>query len=355
LRLTGGGLRHKPIATASPLRYNRGVDGLTVAAVLVWSFKAGASADAPPLVAGDRVYYAAADKNVYALRLDDGEKLWSRRFKAPLPASPVLEGDLIYQYVPYPEGRVYGLRPADGKKVWRAAAGPGVVYPAAGAGVVAVGEAAAAVFYDGLSGEEVGRVRLEEDVVGAAYGGGGLFLIWSGAGLVAAVRPSDDAPIWRERVASSGVYAAATSARVNVAAASGTFASYDFRTGEEIWRRELGEPLAGAPITVDDTLFVPGRRTLFACGAADGEVLWAAKPGGNLVGIAAYGRRALVACEDGRVLAATSEGTEELLRLEGYAATGPAVAGDLLLITDGKKRLSCFRLEQRPALSGGKK
>jgi hypothetical protein len=337
------------------LRYNRGVDALTVAAVLVWTFKAGASADAPPLVAGDRVYYAAADKRVYALRLDDGGKLWSRRFKAPLPASPLVEGELIYQYVPYPEGRIYALRAGDGKKVWRAGAGRGVVYPAAGAGVVAVGEAAAAVFYDALAGEEVGRVRLEEDVVGAAYGGGGVFLIWSGAGLVAAVRPAEELPIWRARVAASGVYAAVTSGRVNVAAASGTFASYDLRTGEEIWRRELGEPLAGAPVKAGDALFVPGRRTLFACGEADGEVRWTAEPGGNVVGIAAYGRRALVACEDGRILAVTSEGTEELLRLEGYAAMPPAVAADLLLITDGKKRLSCFRLEQRPALSGGKK
>jgi len=337
------------------LRYNRAVDAVTVTAVLVWSFKAGAPADVPPLVAGDSVYYAAADKKVYALRLDDGEKLWSRRFKAPLPASPVLEGDLIYQYVPYPEGRVYALRPADGKKVWRAAAGPGVVYPAVGAGVVAVGEAAAAVFYDGLSGEEVGRVRLEEDVVGAAYGGGGLFVIWSGAGLIAAVRPSEDVPIWQAKAASSGVYAAVDSERVNVAAAAGTFASYDLRTGEMIWRRELGEPLAGAPVSIGDTLFVAGRRTVFACGAAEGEVLWAAEPGGNVVGIAAYGRRAVVACEDGRVLAATSEGTEELLRLEGYAATPPAVAADLLLITDGKKRLSCFKLGPGPALSGGKK
>ncbi len=331
------------------------MDALTVAAVLVWSFKAGAPADAPPLVAGDRVYYAAADKRVYALRLDDGEKLWSRRFKAPLPAAPVVEGGLIYQYVPYPEGRVYALRPADGKKVWRAAAGPGVVYPAAGAGVVAVGEEAAAVFYDGLSGEEVGRVRLEEDVVGAAYGGGGLFLIWSGAGLIAAVRPSEDLPIWEAKVASSGLYAAVTAERVNVAAASGTFTSYDLRTGEEIWRRELGEALAGAPVAVDDTLFVPGRRTLFACGAADGEPLWAVEPGGNVVGIAAYGLRAVVACEDGRVWVAAPEGTEELLRLERYAAMPPTVAADLLLISDGRKRLNCFKLGQGPALSGGKK
>jgi len=314
-------------------------------AVLVWSFKAGAPADAPPLVAEGRVFYAVADKKIYVVRLDDGKELWSRRFRAPLPVTPVLEDELVYQYVPYPEGYLYALRVADGKVAWRARAGPGVVCPAAGDGVVAVGRGDDAVFYDSLSGEEVARVKFDEAVVGAAYGGGGAFLVWTGGGRVAACRPGEAEPVWRTRVAASGVFGAVASGRAYLAAASGDVACYDVSTGEEVWRDELNEPLAGAPVVAGDALFVAGRRSVFACSASGGEVLWTFNPGGNVVGVAAAGGRAVVACEDGRLFAASAQGSEELLRLDGYAAAAPAVAAGFLLAADGENRLHCFKFE----------
>jgi outer membrane protein assembly factor BamB len=116
-------------------------------------------------------------------------------------------------------------------------------------------------------------------------------------------------------------------------------------TGDEYWRTEFGEPLVNAPIAGDDVLLAAGRRTVFACDATTGEIRWTFEPGGNVVGAAVHGGRAVVACEDGRVYVATAEGAEELFKLEGYAATAPAVAGDLVLAVDGGKRLSCFKLE----------
>lgn len=326
------------------MRYNRGVEIVAQLAVLVWSFKGGAPADAPPLVAEGCVYYAVADKRLHVLRLDDGEELWSRRFKAPLPVTPVLDGEIVYQYVPHPEGRLYALRVTDGKVAWRARAGPGVVTAAAGAGVVAVGRGDAALFYDRLSGDEVARIEFGEVVVGAAYGGEGRFLVWTGGGYVAACRPPETEPLWRTGVEAGGVNGVAAGGRAYVAAA-GDLACYDMVTGEEVWRTGLGEPLARAPVVAGDVLFVAGRRSAFACGAGDGDVLWEFKPGGNVVGVAAHRGRAVVACEDGRFFAASADGSEELLRLEGYSATAPAVSADLLLVGDGEKHLRCFKLE----------
>jgi outer membrane protein assembly factor BamB len=329
----------------TPLRYNRDVELLITTAVLMWSFKAGAPADAPPLVAEGRVYYAAADKKLYALRLDDGEELWSRRFKAPLPEAPVFAGEYVYLYVPHPEGRLYALKAANGKNVWRERAGPGVVKAAVGERTVAVGREDAVVFYDRLSGEEEGKVLFDESVVGAAYAGDGTFLVWTGGGYVAACRPREAEPIWCTRAAVGGVRVVAASGRAYVAAASGELAAYDMLTGDEYWRTEFGEPLTGASIAGDDGLLAAGRLTAFMCDATTGEILWIFEPGGNVVGAAVHGGRAVVACEDGRVYVATAEGAEELFKLEGYAATAPAVAGDLVLAVDGEKRLSCFRLE----------
>lgn len=330
---------------AGPLRYNRGVELLTTTAVLLWSFKAGAPADAPPLVAEGRVYYAAADKKLYALRLEDGDELWSRRFKAPLPEAPAFAGEYVYLCVPHPEGRLYALRAADGKNVWREDAGPGVVKAAVGERVVAVGRGPAVVFYDLLSGADAGSVLFDENVVGAAYAGDGVFLVWTGGGHLAACRPGEGKPAWSTSVAMGGIYVALAGGRAYAAAASGEVAAYDPRTGDEYWRTEFGEPVAGAPVASGDVVFVPGRRTAFACDASSGEVLWTFEPGGNVVGAAAHEGRAVVACEDGRVYAATADGAEELFKLEGYAATAPAVAGDLVLAVDGEKRLSCFKLE----------
>jgi outer membrane protein assembly factor BamB len=325
------------------LRYNPSVETLTIAVALVWSFKAGAPADAPPLLNGDYVYYAASDKKLYALRLEDGAELWSRRFKAPLAETPVAGGDAVYVCVPYPEGRLYALRAADGKNVWREPAGPGVVKAAVGGRVVAVGRGPSVVFYDLASGSEEGKVLFDEDVVGAAYVGDGTFLVWTGGGLVAACRAGEAKPLWEKKAAASGVYVTAAGGRAYVAAALGELVSYDQLTGEENWRIDLGGPLTGAPLVNGDALFVAGRRALFACDVRKGEVLWAFEPGGNVVGAAPYGSFAVVACEDGRVYAATEGRGAELFRLSGYAATAPAIAGDFLLLVDDEKRLTCFK------------
>ncbi len=327
------------------MRYNPRVETLTVAVALVWSFKAGAPADAPPLVDGDRVYYAASDKKLYALRLGDGAEMWSRRFKAPLAEPPVAGGDAIYLCVPYPEGRLYALRAADGKNLWREEAGPGVVKAAAGERAVAVGSGPAVIFYDLASGSEEGKVLLDEDVVGVAYAGDGAFVAWTGGGLVAACRAGETKPLWKNRAAVSGIYVTAAGDRAYVAAALGELAAYDLLTGEENWRVDLGGPLTGAPVVDGDALFVAGRRAIFACDAGGGEVLWTFEPGGNVVGVARYGPYAVAACEDGRIYAAAEGKGVGLFKLPAYAATAPAVAGDFLLLVDGEKRLSCFKFD----------
>jgi outer membrane protein assembly factor BamB len=319
-----------------------------LALVLVWSFKAGASADAPPLVADGQVFYAASDKKLYALSAADGEELWSRRFKAPLPVSPVFGDGYVYLYVPHPEGRIYALRPSDGKVMWKSPAGPGVVSAAAGGGVVAVGLGRAAVFYDRLTGDERGRVLLEDDVVGASYAGGESFVVWTGGGRLARCHPSDAEPAWEVEAATGGVSAVAAGGRVYAGAAAGAIVCYDAETGDEMWRRGTDEPLTDSPLSMTDgVLLVAGRRKIFAFSAADGESRWTSEPGGNVVGAAPYDGGAVAACEDGRVVFARAGGGEPaaLVTLDAYAATGPSIAEGRVYVADGKKSLQCYKIE----------
>ncbi|UCH78578.1 MAG: PQQ-binding-like beta-propeller repeat protein [Candidatus Coatesbacteria bacterium] len=319
---------------------------LIVTAALVWAFRAGAPADAPPLLTPGYVYYAAADKKLYALRAEDGEEFWSRRFKAPLAVAPVAEGNSIFQYVPYPEGKLYALRAGSGEIIWRAAAGPGVVTPAVGEGVVAAGRREEAAFWEAATGRELGAVPFEETVVGLAYAGDGVFVAWTGGGYVAACRPGEAAAVWTARPVVGGVFVTTAGDRLYVVAAAGTVAAYGLAAGEEIWRAELGEPVAGAGVWVGGELVVPGRRTVAAFEATAGGERWRWAPGGNVRGLAAApGGVAIVACEDGRVYAGGgSTGWKEIAQLEEFAASGPAVSGDFLFVTDGKNRVRCYRL-----------
>jgi outer membrane protein assembly factor BamB len=320
------------------------MEWITLTTTLLWAFRAGAPADVPPLLTPGYVYYAAADKKLYALRAEDGEEFWSRRFKAPLTVAPVAEGNSIFQYVSYPEGKLYALRAGSGEVIWRVAAGPGVVTPAVGESVVAAGRGEEAAFWEAATGKELGAVPFEENVAGVAYVGDGVFVAWTGGGRVAACRPGAAAAEWTARPVVGGVFVKAVAERLYVVAAAGTVVAYDLPSGEERWRAEMGEPVAGAGVWAEGALVVPGRRTVAAFEAGGGE-RWRWAPGGNVVGLAASPEGVIVACEDGRVYAGDGPADwEEIVRVEAYAASGPAIAGDLLFLTDGKNYLRCYRL-----------
>ncbi len=204
------------------------MEAAVLAATLLWSFHAGAPADAPPLVVGDRAYYASADKKLYALALADGRKLWARRFKSPLAGPPAANESYVYQYVPFPEAKLYALRADDGHKVWRAAAGPGIVAPAASADYVAVGLGDAVAFYDAATGALKRAHDLGAPVAGAAVApgaGDGFFVAWTSSGDVALSSPAEDVPRWKRNVVSAGVYVAPAGDRVYAAGADGTAAA----------------------------------------------------------------------------------------------------------------------------------
>jgi outer membrane protein assembly factor BamB len=131
-----------------------------------------------------------------------------------------------------------------------------------------------------------------------------------------------------------------------VASFAGAVACRDLETGNEVWRRDTGEPLADPALSLSgDALLVAGRRSVWALSAADGEPRWSLEPGGNVVGATPHREGAFVACEDGRVLFASAAGAAVVATLDGYAAGAPLAARDSLLITDGKKSLHCYNIE----------
>jgi len=320
---------------------------IAVTASFLWAFKAGAPADAPPAPTDEVVYYATADKALYTLSPADGKKLWRKSFKAPLPSAPVVAGDVIFQFVPFPEGRVYALGARDGRKRWRAPAGPGLTGLAPCGEAVAVGKESDIVFYDAAAGRELRRVEMESRVAAVAPAAPGRVVAVTASGDVALCAAASAVPVWVTRVGVGAAYAAADADAVYVATAAGVVAALAPADGAEVWRRELGEAATAAPVPAGAALVVAGRRTVFALDAASGEVRWTFAPGGNVVGAAPWGEGAVAACEDGRVFYGSASGPAgEIATLAAFAAAAPAVRGDLLYLADGAKRLNCYQLRR---------
>lgn len=318
-----------------------------VAAALLWSFKAGAPADAPPVVNEGRVFYAAADKKLYALNAEDGRCLWSRRFKAPLATPPVVTGDVVIQFVPFPEDRIYALAVEDGKKLWTAKAGPGIISVASADGIIAAGYRHSLTFYDEKTGLTVGGVNLGGRVEGIVYAGKGAFVGATAAGVLSLARVGSPRALWVKDLGAGVSALAAGGDKVYAVLSPGVLDAWSLGDGREIWRRPLEGPGWVGLSLNERGLVVTGTRRVLLCDAETGEVLWTFGAGRNVVGCANYGEGYIVAFEDGEVAFTKGGNVSRVCVVNKRVVTRPVVAGDLLFLADGEGRLACYRLNCR--------
>ena len=91
-----------------------------------------------PAITEDMVIFGSRDDFVYALRRDDGQRLWTFQTLGEVDSSPVVCGDKVI--VGSGDGRLYMLRLADGKEVWSYELGrPIASSPAVAQGAVVIG------------------------------------------------------------------------------------------------------------------------------------------------------------------------------------------------------------------------
>ena len=84
---------------------------------LVWKFKTGGRVTSSPVVAGGRVFIGSGDGQVYALRLDNGEKVWSFKTGDEVEAPPCVIGEEVV--VGSSDGQLYSLDASTGKPRWK--------------------------------------------------------------------------------------------------------------------------------------------------------------------------------------------------------------------------------------------
>jgi outer membrane protein assembly factor BamB len=333
-----------------PDHFRKGGERVEVA----WRFRLpskGAIASSP-LVAGDRVYVAAAHHHpftphgaVYCLDRATGKPIWSfsnDQEMKPVFSSPVLADGRLYVGEGFHQDsacRVYCLDAASGKKLWDCeTASHTESTPAVVDGRVFIGAGDDGVYcLDALKGTKLWsfpgfHVDAPPRVVaGRVYAGCGIGDEYKKTALLCldakdgrpVWRMDTQLPVWGRPVVSGGfVYAGAGNGRVNEAAdqPAGEVLCLRERDGEVVWRKALADGVLASPVADRRHLYFGCRDGhVHALRRRDGAQAWrldlgspvvstpavegsGEAPAGRLYAVASEGRLACVDSRTGRAV-----------------------------------------------------
>jgi outer membrane protein assembly factor BamB len=310
---TGGAVRSTPAVTATRLYVGSG-DGVLYAidrkaGRVVWRFRAGGPVDASPAVAGGLVIAATSGGRIFAVDQATGRLRWSVTTGAGLPyhvfpagkwdvwaSSPVVVGSTVV--IGAPDGGVYALDLASGRRRWRAPTGGRVrATPAVDGSLVIVGSWDGRVYGldlatgarrwvhrtvgDTLDSKKFGYDR--RSVQSSAAIAGGMVFVGSRDGAIYGLDEATGERRWRVSHQGSWVIAspAVDGERVYVGSSDGHFAqALDPASGRELWHLATGANVLASPLRVGELLMLATYRTdaswgdLLAVDAASGAVRW---------------------------------------------------------------------------------
>ncbi|MFO0944095.1 MAG: PQQ-binding-like beta-propeller repeat protein [Pirellulales bacterium] len=84
---------------------------------VLWEYEIkGLGFDAGPIIAEGTVFAADADGNVIALKLNNGEALWKKKFDASFLASPAFDAGAVY--IGDTDGKLHALDATNGNEKW---------------------------------------------------------------------------------------------------------------------------------------------------------------------------------------------------------------------------------------------
>ncbi len=321
--------------------------GTAIAATptLKWSFHTKGRVIASPAVAGDTVYAASTDGNLYALDLATGAQKWSFHSHGRIASSPAVAGGQVF-FESY-DGNFYALDAAAGTLKWKKAI-PGERRFAAPHihGYLPAGETMPDPFDFYLSSPVVWK--------GQVYFG-------SGNGNVYALDAATGAQKWAFKTGDV-VHAspAIADGTLYVGSWDSWFYALDAATGAEKWRFKTGEDhdiynqvgLQSSPAVSGGVVYFGCRDSnLYAVDAKTGKQLWATNNKGSWV-------IASPAVRDGKVYGATAD-TGQFLVLDAKTGaklfsvdfkhwpmfSSPALAGNFAYIGSHSGKLFAIDLK----------
>lgn len=318
---------------------------------LLWKYESKESAfEATPVVSKGIVYVGDADGTIHAIRLGDGEKVWTRLFEETgfVSGGAVLDG---YFYVGDYDGVIYALSIKDGEPRWKfeteseTYAGPilfedqllvttegGTLFsidlstgqenwrftieaPLRCAATISAGHTLLAGCdgklhaIDLKTGKETGAVDIGGQTGNTAAIAGDYAYFGNEGGVFTAVKtkdPTDMQVAWtyRDPRRGQGIRTVAAVGDALVVYGSNGKAIYGLNPadGQPIWEQPVRSRVESSPVIADNrVLAATTRGRLLLLNAADGETLWEYDAGGSFISSPAV--------IDGRIVIGNTDGT----------------------------------------------
>jgi outer membrane protein assembly factor BamB len=237
----------------------------------LWEKNVGSPVRTSPTAAAERVFVVSKEGQVYCLSGSDGAELWTFRGMAERAsllsnASPAVEGDIVV--VPYPSGDLVALRVADGQAVWSESlartrtassmtAMSDTARPVIDNGTVfAVGHAGRMVATAQKSGERLWSLTVPS-IQAPWVAGETVFVVDTGGQLMAITR-RDGKIQWTVKLAGASTWSGPVLAgsRLWLTSSKGDLVSADAATGKVLATQDLGAPIYIAPVVAGGRMFV---------------------------------------------------------------------------------------------------
>lgn len=279
----------------------------------VWEFFAEQLIEFPPVVEDGRLFVINKTGELFAIRISDGKKLWSRNlgndvtgpayhdgtvylaqldgtlaaidadeqklrweFRSPskLESSPLPAGEHVY--LGSDGGYLYALRSSDGKLAWKAKPGQDIkASPSLSDGTVYVGD-----YEGGVHALEAasGRVRWSADTTQLPPGGSGGFYSSPSIAFGRVYEARDDGTVYAFDAESGRldwhfqtdkpIYGSPAVAQIDGLGPTVFIGSYDHRlyaldaeSGAKRWSFDVGGQIPGTPTVVGDTVYTSSFET----------------------------------------------------------------------------------------------
>ncbi len=314
----------------------------------VWTARTGRRFTGPAEVEDNTLYVGSIDRKVYAVNLANGDVRWSARLPGMIVGGVLVSGDTVFAASARPEGKIYALRRANGKQIWRISTNPiGAPLALVDGRLVAQTQRGEVLGLDPRRGKVLWRRRVGVSRTAAApTGDGGILVATTDSlyridlkdGVVTHRVPTPGAVVsaWLEQ---DGALVAGTTDSQVV-----SIRPHDLRQN---WALRVDAPVMGAPAALNDTLYLASRiGTLYRVVPGEEPVLKtvAALDWPVTTPVTIAGRQILLGGADGIIRALRTDGTEIWrVRIWRPVELGPVALQDGLIALGGNGDLHRFR------------
>jgi outer membrane protein assembly factor BamB len=258
---------------------------------LAWSATTGGAVSSSPAAddAAGLVVAGSADGKIYALSEKTGAVVWTVATGGPVQSSPLISGGVVY--VGSSDHKLYAISEQTGAVAWTATV-PGAVGsspaldPATSTIVVADASGAVTAFHAGAtSASRIWSYQTGGAVDNSPLISAGTAYVGSTDGTVYALKEASGALSWSRHLGSTSVTGAMAdqSGLLYVGAANGTLYTLSTANGSTSWSETLAGPLTGVSVT-GGMLFTESANGTVTGLRIKGEIVWLAKTGAGLAG-----------------------------------------------------------------------